>query len=153
MCLFKKKKKALIRAQSLPFMSLLSVPAGDSMARDYFALASIHAVVWLQKTGALARQSIKGAVTGIAQTLGFVGPTVHHAARKLIAGQEFTGICLVSWSPWNTETAGIEEKGERQSGGVEKSLLILMKTLTVCRFRKEAWRTFWLMLSGSVFFT
>lgn len=76
----------------------LRVPAGDSMAWNYFTLSSIHAVVRLQKTGALARQSVNGAVTRIAQTLSFVGPTVHHTAGKLIAGQEFTGICLVSWS-------------------------------------------------------
>lgn len=74
----------------------LCVPAGGSVPWDYFTHASVQAVVGLQSAGALTGQAVHGAVPGIAQALCFFGPTVHHAARELIACQELTGICLVS---------------------------------------------------------
>lgn len=73
------------------------VPAGGSMTWDYFTQASVQAVVWLHVAGALTGQAVHGAVARIAQALCLIGPAVHHAAGKLVAGQELTGICLVSW--------------------------------------------------------
>lgn len=74
----------------------LCVPAGGAVARYDLAQASVHAVIRLQVTRALTRQAVDDAVARIAQTLRLVGPTVHHAARELVAGQEFAGVRLVS---------------------------------------------------------
>lgn len=78
------------------FLVSLCVPAGGSVAWYDLTQASVHAVIWLQVTRALTRQAVHDAVARIAQTLRLVGPTVHHAARKLVAGQEFAGVRLVS---------------------------------------------------------
>lgn len=71
------------------------IPAGGAVARDYLTQASVQTVVWLHLAGALTRQTVHGAVARVAQTLGLLCPSVHHAAGKLVARQEFTGICLV----------------------------------------------------------
>lgn len=88
----------MLRSCLFFFFSFVSfcVPAGGSVPRDYFTQASVQAVVWLHHAGALTRQAVHRAVARITQTLGLLGPAVHHAARKLIAGQELTGVRLVS---------------------------------------------------------
>lgn len=92
--------KAFERVTVNPFNTsgvvIYRVPAADSVTRDYFTQASIQAVIWLQGAGTLTGRPIHGAVTGVTQTLPLVGPAVHHAAGKLVAAQELTGICLVS---------------------------------------------------------
>lgn len=87
-----------LRSCVSPSSVSVCVPAGGSVPRDYFTPASVQAVVRLHGAGALTRQAVHGAVSRIAQTLGLIGPTVHHAAWKLVAGQELTGVRLVSWN-------------------------------------------------------
>lgn len=72
------------------------VPAGGAVPWDYFTQAIIQAVVWLQGAGAPTWQAVHGAVALITQTLGLFGPTVYNATGKLVAGQELTGVRLVS---------------------------------------------------------
>lgn len=67
------------------------------MPGDYLTQASIQAVVGLDHTGALARQTPHDAVARITQTLRLLRPAVHHAAGELIARQELTGVRLVGW--------------------------------------------------------
>lgn len=112
--------RSLNKLRSCCFLSFVSscVPAGGSVPWDYLTQASIQAVVWLHGAGALTRQAVHRAVARITQTLGLVGPTVHHAAWKLIAGQELTGVCLVSWSQQRGEGRG--KVGERSSRREER---------------------------------
>lgn len=96
------------------------VPAGGSMPWNYLTKAPIQAIVWLQSAGTLTRPAIHGAVAWITQTLCLIGPTVNHAAWKLIAGQELAGVCLVSWNQQRGEDADEssskwEERGRRNS--------------------------------------
>lgn len=95
------KKKKLVKnfkviLFALLFICQLRVPAGGSVAWNDFTQASVQAVVRLHRAGALTRRAVHGAIARIAQALRLVGPTVYHAAGKLIAGQELAGICLVS---------------------------------------------------------
>lgn len=90
------------------------VPAGDSVTWDYCTAPSVQAVVWLQGTGALTGRPFQGDVAGITQALSLVGPTVHHAARKLVASQELTGICLVSWSKKNKKGSADEKRNGKE---------------------------------------
>lgn len=66
------------------------------MPWDDFTQASVEAVVWLQSAGALTRLTVHDAVARVAQALRLVGPAVYHTAGELVAGQELTGVCLVS---------------------------------------------------------
>lgn len=71
------------------------------MSRDDLADAVVEAVVGPQGAGALAGAAagaVRGHVPGVTQTLGLARPTVEHAARELVAGQELTGVRLVSWA-------------------------------------------------------
>ena len=72
------------------------VLASGAVPRDDLADALVVTVVGLQGAGALAGPAAgAGAVARVAQTLGLARPTVDHAARELVAGQELTGIRLV----------------------------------------------------------
>lgn len=77
--------------------ALLSVPAGGAVAWYDLTVPSIETVVGLQSTGALTGLAVHCAVARVTQTLRLSTPGVHHAARKLIARQEFTGVRLVGW--------------------------------------------------------
>lgn len=59
------------------------------------ALPSL-AVVRLQDTQTLTGQAVLRREARLTQTLSLLRPAVHHAARKLIAGQELAGIGLIS---------------------------------------------------------
>lgn len=71
------------------------LPAHSPVSRDYMTLPSL-AVVRLEDTEALTGQAAHRQVARLTQTLGLLRPAVHHAAREVIAGQEFTGIGLIS---------------------------------------------------------
>lgn len=96
-----RKQNGPCRSSNVPFWSCSSVrpcvPAGGSVPRDYLTYAPVQAVVRLQSAGALTRQPVHGAVTRLTQTLCLLGPAVHNAARKLVAGQEPTGVRVVTW--------------------------------------------------------
>lgn len=70
------------------------LPAHGSVSGNYAALRS-SAVVWLEDTETLAGQAVHRHEARLAPTLSLLRPGVHHAAGRLTAGLELTGIGLV----------------------------------------------------------
>lgn len=61
------------------------------MSRNYVTLPS-SAVVRLQDTQTLTGQAVHRQEARLTLTLSLLRPAVHHAAGKLVAGQELAGI-------------------------------------------------------------
>lgn len=88
-CLIPNQKPNILTSPACCYL-----PAHGSVSRHYVTLPSL-AVVRLEDTPALAGQAVHRQEARLAQTLSLPRPAAHHAARKLIAGQELAGICLI----------------------------------------------------------